>query len=89
MVDMIQLQVIYGGIFDLVYYGYFKLVEILVNQIGLSKVIIMFNNVLLYWLQLEVISVQCVYMLKLVIVDKLLFMFDECELWCDIFFWMV
>ena len=41
MVDMTQLQAIYGGTFDPVHYGHLKPVEILANQIGLSKVIIM------------------------------------------------
>ena len=45
MVDMTQLQAIYGGTFDPVHYGHLKPVEILANQIGLSKVIIMPNNV--------------------------------------------
>ncbi|WP_179208264.1 adenylyltransferase/cytidyltransferase family protein, partial [Klebsiella pneumoniae] len=44
MVDMTQLQAIYGGTFDPVHYGHLKPVEILANQIGLSKVIIMPNN---------------------------------------------
>lgn len=89
MVDMKFLQVLFGGIFDLVYYGYLKFVEMLVNLIGLMWVIIIFNNVFLYCFQLEVNSVQCKYMFELVIVDKLLFIFDECELKCNVFFYIV
>jgi nicotinate-nucleotide adenylyltransferase len=45
MVDMTQLQAMYGGTFDPVHYGHLKPVEILANQIGLNQVIIMPNNV--------------------------------------------
>ncbi len=37
MVDMTQLQAIYGGTFDPVHYGHLKPVEIPANQIGLEQ----------------------------------------------------
>jgi cytidyltransferase-like protein len=45
MVDMNQLQALFGGTFDPIHYGHLKPVEALANQIGLSRVIIMPNNV--------------------------------------------
>ena len=45
MVDMTQLQAMYGGTFDPVHYGHLKPVEILANLIGLNKVTIVPNNV--------------------------------------------
>ncbi len=80
MVDMTQLQAIYGGTFDPVHYGHLKPVEILANQIGLSKVIIMPNNVPPHRPQPEATSAQRVHMLKLAIADKPLFTLDEREL---------
>ena len=65
MVDMTQLQAIYGGTFDPVHYGHLKPVEILANQIGLSKVIIMPNNVPPHRPQPEATSAQRVHMLRL------------------------
>ena len=79
-VDMTQLQAIYGGTFDPVHYGHLKPVEILANQIGLSKVIIMPNNVPPHRPQPEATSAQRVHMLKLAIADKPLFTLDEREL---------
>ncbi len=83
MVDMTQLQAIYGGTFDPVHYGHLKPVEILANQIGLSKVIIMPNNVPPHRPQPEATSAQRVHMLKLAIADKPLFTLDERELQRD------
>ena len=80
MVDMTHLQAIYGGTFDPVHYGHLKPVEILANQIGLSKVIIMPNNVPPHRPQPEATSAQRVHMLKLAIADKPLFTLDEREL---------
>ncbi|VEB06482.1 nicotinic acid mononucleotide adenylyltransferase [Klebsiella pneumoniae] len=80
MVDMTQLQAIYGGTFDPVHYGHLKPVEILANQIGLSKVIIMPNNVPPHRPQPEATSAQRMHMLKLAIADKPLFTLDEREL---------
>lgn len=80
MVDMTQLQAIYGGTFDPVHYGHLKPVEITANQIGLSKVIIMPNNVPPHRPQPEATSAQRVHMLKLAIADKPLFTLDEREL---------
>ncbi len=83
MVDMTHLQAIYGGTFDPVHYGHLKPVEILANQIGLSKVIIMPNNVPPHRPQPEATSAQRVHMLKLAIADKPLFTLDERELQRD------
>lgn len=83
MVDMTHLQAIYGGTFDPVHYGHLKPVEILANQIGLSKVIIMPNNVPPHRPQPETTSAQRVHMLKLAIADKPLFTLDERELQRD------
>ena len=80
MVDMTQLQAIYGGTFDPVHYGHLKPVEILANQIGLSKVIIMPNNVPPHRPQPEATGAQRVHMLKLAIADKPLFTLDGREL---------
>ncbi len=54
--------------------------KILANQIGLSKVIIMPNNVPPHRPQPEATSAQRVHMLKLAIADKPLFTLDEREL---------
>lgn len=83
MVDMTQLQAIYGGTFDPVHYGHLKPVEILANQIGLSKVIIMPNNVPPHRPQPEASSAQRVHMLELAIADKPLFTLDKRELQRD------
>lgn len=80
MVDMTHLQAIYGGTFDPVHYGHLKPVEILANQIDLSKVIIMPNNVPPHRPQPEATSAQRVHMLKLAIADKPLFTLDQREL---------
>ncbi len=45
MGDMKSLQALFGGTFDPVHYGHLKPVETLANLIGLSRVIIMPNNV--------------------------------------------
>ncbi|WP_146631784.1 adenylyltransferase/cytidyltransferase family protein, partial [Salmonella enterica] len=42
---MKSLQALFGGTFDPVHYGHLKPVETLANLIGLSRVIIMPNNV--------------------------------------------
>ncbi|ELH1433313.1 MULTISPECIES: nicotinate-nucleotide adenylyltransferase [Raoultella] len=80
MVDMTQLQAMYGGTFDPVHYGHLKPVEVLANQIGLSKVIIVPNNVPPHRPQPEATSAQRKQMLALAIADKPLFVLDEREL---------
>lgn len=83
MVDMSQLQAIYGGTFDPVHYGHLKPVEILANLIGLSRVIIMPNNVPPHRPQPEATSAQRKRMLELAIEDKPLFVLDDRELHRD------
>ncbi|KAF1370949.1 nicotinate-nucleotide adenylyltransferase [Yokenella regensburgei] len=80
MADMTSLQAMYGGTFDPVHYGHLKPVEILANQIGLTKVIIMPNNVPPHRPQPEASSAQRKRMLELAIADKPLFVLDEREL---------
>jgi nicotinate-nucleotide adenylyltransferase len=80
MVDMTQLQAMYGGTFDPVHYGHLKPVEILANQIGLGKVIIVPNNVPPHRPQPEATSAQRWHMLELAIADKPLFVLDDREL---------
>jgi nicotinate-nucleotide adenylyltransferase len=80
MDDMTSLQAIYGGTFDPVHYGHLKPVEILANQIGLSKVIIIPNNVPPHRPQPEANSEQRKRMVELAIADKPLFVLDEREL---------
>ncbi|SKC23131.1 nicotinate-nucleotide adenylyltransferase [Kosakonia radicincitans] len=80
MVDMNQLQALFGGTFDPVHYGHLKPVEALANQIGLSRVIIMPNNVPPHRPQPEATSQQRKIMLELAIADKPLFTLDEREL---------
>jgi nicotinate-nucleotide adenylyltransferase len=80
MDDMTSLQAIFGGTFDPVHYGHLKPVEILANQIGLSKVVIMPNNVPPHRPQPEANSEQRKHMVELAIADKPLFVLDEREL---------
>jgi nicotinate-nucleotide adenylyltransferase len=80
MVDMNQLQALFGGTFDPIHYGHLKPVEALANQIGLSRVIIMPNNVPPHRPQPEATSVQRKAMVELAISDKPLFALDEREL---------
>lgn len=80
MVDMNQLQALFGGTFDPVHYGHLKPVEALANQVGLSRVIIMPNNVPPHRPQPEATSQQRKTMLELAIADKPLFILDEREL---------
>lgn len=80
---MTQLQALFGGTFDPVHYGHLKPVEILANQIGLSRVIIMPNNVPPHRPQPEATSAQRKHMLELAIADKPLFSLDERELQRD------
>lgn len=88
MIDMTQSQTIYGGTFDPVHYSHLKLVETLVNQIDLSKVIIMPSSAPPHRPQPEAISAQHMHVLKLTIADKPLFTFDECELQRDTPSWI-
>lgn len=80
MGDMKSLQALFGGTFDPVHYGHLKPVETLANLIGLSRVIIMPNNVPPHRPQPEASSAQRKYMLELAIADKPLFTLDEREL---------
>lgn len=77
---MTALKALYGGTFDPVHYGHLKPVEILANLIGLSRVIIMPNNVPPHRPQPEATSAQRKHMLELAIADKPLFELDEREL---------
>lgn len=67
---MKSLQALFGGTFDPVHYGHLKPVETLANLIGLSRVIIMPNNVPPHRPQPEASSAQRKYMLELAIDDK-------------------
>lgn len=80
MVDMTQLQAMYGGTFDPVHYGHLKPVKILANQIGLNRVTIVPNNVPPHRPQPEATSDQRRHMLELAIADKPLFILDDREL---------
>ncbi|MFV0260881.1 MAG: nicotinate-nucleotide adenylyltransferase [Kluyvera sp.] len=80
MDDMEKLQALFGGTFDPIHYGHLKPVEILANQIGLSRVIIMPNNVPPHRPQPEATSEQRKLMVELAIADKPLFVLDEREL---------
>lgn len=80
MDDMTKLQALFGGTFDPVHYGHLKPVEILANQIGLSRIIIMPNNVPPHRPQPEATSEQRKHMVELAIADKPLFVLDEREL---------
>ena len=80
MDDMSKLQALFGGTFDPIHYGHLKPVEILANQIGLSRVIIMPNNVPPHRPQPEATSEQRKLMVELAIADKPLFVLDEREL---------
>ena len=61
MVDMTSLQALFGGTFDPIHYGHLMPVETLANQIGLSRVIIMPNNVPPHRPQPEATSVPVSY----------------------------
>lgn len=80
MADMKPLQALFGGTFDPVHYGHLKPVETLANLIGLSRVIVMPNNVPPHRPQPEATSDQRKTMLELAIADKPLFILDEREL---------
>ena len=67
MDDMSKLQALFGGTFDPIHYGHLKPVEILANQIGLSRVIIMPNNVPPHRPQPEATSEQRKLMVELAI----------------------
>nr|WP_318382861.1 nicotinate-nucleotide adenylyltransferase [uncultured Enterobacter sp.] len=77
---MNQLQALFGGTFDPVHYGHLLPVEALANQIGLSRVIVMPNNVPPHRPQPDATSQQRKAMLALAIADKPLFTLDEREL---------
>lgn len=80
MVDMIPLQAMFGGTFDPIHFGHLIPVETLANQTGLSRVIIMPNNVPPHRPQPEATSAQRKRMVELAIADKPLFRLDEREL---------
>lgn len=83
MVEMNQLQALFGGTFDPVHYGHLKPVEALANLIGLSRVIIMPNNVPPHRSQPEASALQRKTMIQRAIADKPLFTLDERELQRD------
>lgn len=80
MADMTSLQALFGGTFDPIHFGHLKPVETLANQIGLSRVIIMPNNVPPHRAQPEASSAQRKRMIELAIADNPLFHLDEREL---------
>ncbi|MGK9172261.1 nicotinate-nucleotide adenylyltransferase [Yokenella regensburgei] len=77
---MNQLQAMFGGTFDPIHYGHLKPVEALAEHIGLSRVVIMPNNVPPHRPQPEATSEQRKAMVALAIHDKPLFTLDEREL---------
>ena len=83
MADMKHLQALFGGTFDPVHCGHLKPVEALANLIGLSRVIIMPNNVPPHRPQPEATSEQRKKMVELAIADKPLFALDDRELQRD------
>lgn len=74
------LRAIYGGTFDPIHYGHLKPVEALAQRIGLSRVIIMPNNVPPHRPQPQASSEQRKAMVALAIADRPLFELDEREL---------
>lgn len=77
---MTVLQAMFGGTFDPIHFGHLIPVETLANQTGLSRVIIMPNNVPPHRPQPEATSAQRKRMVELAIADKPLFRLDEREL---------
>ena len=75
-----KLQAIYGGTFDPIHYGHLNSVTALAEQISLSQVIIMPNNVPPHRPQPEASSEQRKKMVELAIADKPLFALDCREL---------
>lgn len=80
MVDMNKLQALFGGTFDPVHYGHLKPVEALAKLAGLSRVIIMPNNVPPHRPQPQASSQQRKEMVGLAIAGNPLFTLDEREL---------
>ncbi len=80
---MSKLQALFGGTFDPVHYGHLLPVEALAEAIGLSRVIIMPNNVPPHRPQPAASSQQRKTMLALAIADRPLFILDERELQRD------
>ena len=76
----LMLQAIYGGTFDPIHYGHLNSVTALAEQISLSQVIIMPNNVPPHRPQPEASSEQRKRMVELAIADKPLFTLDCREL---------
>lgn len=74
------LRAIYGGTFDPIHYGHLKPVEALAQRTGLSRVIIMPNNVPPHRPQPQASSQQRRDMVALAIADWPLFELDEREL---------
>ncbi len=74
------LRAIYGGTFDPVHYGHLRPVEALAQRIGLSRVIIMPNNVPPHRPQPRASSEQRKTMVALAIAGRPLFELDEREL---------
>lgn len=74
------LYAIYGGTFDPIHYGHLRPVEALAQRIGLSRVIIMPNNVPPHRPQPQASSEQRKTMVSLAIADRPLFTLDEREL---------
>lgn len=76
----LALQAIYGGTFDPIHYGHLNSVTALAEQISLSQVIIMPNNVPPHRPQPEATSEQRKKMVELAIADRPLFSLDCREL---------
>ncbi len=77
---MTRLQALFGGTFDPVHYGHLKPVETLAELVGLTRAILMPNNVPPHRPQPEASAAQRRTMLELAIRDKPLFTVDDREL---------
>lgn len=76
-----SLWIYYGGIFDLVYFGYLVIVCVVCDELQVVVCMLLVVD-LLYCVVFGVIVEQCCMMLLLVIGDELGLLLDCCELDC-------
>lgn len=77
---MSELRALYGGTFDPIHFGHLRPVEALAQEIGLSRVLLLPNNVPPHRPQPQASAGQRVDMLRLAIQDRPLFELDCREL---------